>query len=104
MTVWPGGLVTRTTPQGAIDNWEQRAVNTSMMLMCAEGGSVTLVGEAPERLHVSVELLNDADPAVLVKLNDRGDIMFTLANAVLWYRRVGLVDGDSRVVEFERTA
>jgi hypothetical protein len=64
---------------------------------------VELVGEAPERIHVSVELLNNADPS-LVKLNDRGDIMFSLTNTVLWYRRVGLVDGDSRVVEFERVA
>jgi hypothetical protein len=62
-----------------------------------------LVGEAPQRIRISVELLNTADPA-LVKLNDRGDIMFSLTNAVLWYRRVGPVDGDARVIEFERTA
>lgn len=66
-------------------------------------GSVELVGEAPERIRVSVELLNNANPA-LMKLNDRGDIMFSLTNAVLWYRRVGIVDGDPRVVEFERVA
>ncbi|MEU7904120.1 hypothetical protein [Actinoplanes sp. NPDC049118] len=65
---------------------------------------VELLGEAPERLRIARELLDDADPAVLVKVNDRGDIMFTLTNAVLWYRRVGLVDGDHRVIEFERTA
>lgn len=68
-----------------------------------EDGSVALVGEAPERIRVSCELLDSADPAV-VKLDDRGDIMFALSNAVLWYRRVGAVDGDDRVIEFERVA
>ncbi len=75
----------------------------ALELQRGDDGSVSLVGEAPGRIHVSVELLNVADPS-LVKLNDRGDVMFLLANATLWYRRVGLVDGDSRVVEFERTA
>lgn len=68
-----------------------------------EDGSSTLVGDAPVRIRVSVELLNSADPA-LVRLDDRGDVMFTLTNAVLWYRRVGPVDGDARVIEFERVA
>lgn len=68
-----------------------------------EDGSSTLVGDAPGLIRVSVELLNDADPAV-VRLDDRGDVMFTLTNAVLWYRRVGPVDGDARVIEFERVA
>ncbi len=66
-------------------------------------GSVSLVGYAPERIRVAVELLNNADPT-LIKLNDRGDIMFNLTNAVLWYRRVGIADGDPRVIEFERVA
>ena len=68
----------------------------------ANDGSVVLVGEAPERIRITQELLDSADPA-LVKLNDRGDIMFNLSNAALWYRRVGLVD-DGRAVEFERVA
>jgi len=66
-------------------------------------GTVSLVGEAPERMRVTRELLDEADP-VLVTVNDRGDVMFSLTNAVLWYRRVGLVDGDDRVIEFERVA
>lgn len=59
---------------------------------------VELVGDAPERIRISNELLDQADPA-LVKLDDRGDVMFTLTNAVLWYRRVELGGG---WVEFER--
>jgi hypothetical protein len=59
-----------------------------------------LVGEAPQRIRISTELLDKADPA-LVKLDDQGDVMFTLTNAVLWYRRVELGDG---WVEFERVA
>jgi hypothetical protein len=65
--------------------------------------AVELVGEAPERIRISRELLDSAGP-VLVKLNDRGDVMFNLSNAVLWYRRLGLVDGDDRVAEYERVA
>lgn len=66
-------------------------------------GSVELVGEVPERIHVSTELLDSADPAV-VTLDAQGDVMFTLTNAVLWYRRIGPVDGDPRVIQFERVA
>jgi hypothetical protein len=77
-------------------------VSYELSVRRADDGSVLLVGEAPERIRVSTELLNDADPT-LVKLNDRGDIMFNLSNAVLWYRRVGLLDG-GRAVEFERVA
>jgi hypothetical protein len=78
-------------------------VTYSLELQTGKDGSTSLVGEAPQRIHVSAELLDSADPS-LVTLNDRGDVMFTLANAVLWYRRVGLVDGDPRVIEFERVA
>jgi hypothetical protein len=77
-------------------------VSYELTVRRADDGSVLLVGEAPERIRVSTELLNSADPT-LVKLNDRGDIMFNLSNAVLWYRRVGLLDG-GRAVEFERVA
>jgi hypothetical protein len=77
-------------------------VSYELTVTRADDGSVSLVGEAPERIRVSTELLNSADPT-LVNLNDRGDIMFNLSNAVLWYRRVGLVDG-GRAVEFERVA
>lgn len=66
-------------------------------------GSVELVGDAPERIHVSQELIDRANPAVLA-LDPQGDVMFSLTNAVLWYRRVGPVDGDVRVIEFERVA
>jgi hypothetical protein len=59
-----------------------------------------LVGEAPQRIRISQELLDRADPALL-KLDDQGDVMFTLTNTVLWYRRVELGDG---WVEFERVA
>ena len=59
-----------------------------------------LVGEAPQRIRISQELLANADDAVL-KLDDQGDVMFSLTNAVLWYRRVELGDG---WVEFERVA
>jgi len=78
-------------------------VSYDLVVQRADDGSVSLVGEAPGRIHVSVELLNSADPS-LVKINDRGDVMFSLTNAVLWYRRVGLVDGDARCIEFERVA
>lgn len=64
-------------------------------------GSVELVGEAPSRIRVSQELLDGANPAV-VSLDAQGDVMFTLTDTVLWYRRVGPVDGDARVIEFER--
>jgi hypothetical protein len=77
-------------------------VSYELTVRRADDGSVLLVGEAPERIRVSTELLNSADPT-LVKLNDRGDIMFNLSNAVLWYRRAGLLDG-GRAVEFERVA
>jgi hypothetical protein len=59
-----------------------------------------LVGDAPERIRISTELLDQADPSLL-KLDDQGDVMFTLTNAVLWYRRVEECDG---YVEFERVA
>jgi hypothetical protein len=65
-------------------------------------GSCTLHGETPERIRVSQELLDAVDPAV-VSLDAQGDVMFTLTNAVLWYRRIGPVD-DGRYVEFERVA
>jgi hypothetical protein len=77
-------------------------VSYELSVVKAEDGSVSLVGEAPERIRIGRELLDEANPE-LVKLNDRGDVMFNLANAVLWYRRVGLVD-DGRAVEFERVA
>lgn len=64
---------------------------------------VELIGEAPDRIRISRELLDDAEPAV-VTLDDKGGVMFTLTNAVLWYRQVGPVDGDDRVLEFERVA
>lgn len=59
-----------------------------------------LVGDAPDRIRISNELLDKADPALL-KLDDQGDVMFTLTSTVLWYRRVELGDG---YVEFERVA
>lgn len=74
-----------------------------LVLRTHADGSVELVGEAPERIRVSQELLDSADPAKVV-LDAQGDVMFTLTNAVLWYRRVGPVDGDARVIEFERVA
>jgi hypothetical protein len=74
-----------------------------MVLQRDADGAVSLVGEAPQRMRVTRELIDEADSA-FVTLNDRGDVMLTLSNAVLWYRRVGLVDGDDRVVEFERVA
>jgi hypothetical protein len=80
----------------------ERAVSYALEFRETPAG-VELVGEAPERIHVTAELLNNSKPE-LVNLNDRGDVMFTLTNTVLWYRRVGLVDGDPRVVEFERVA
>lgn len=67
-----------------------------------EDGSVKLAGDAPDRIRMSQELLGNADPAI-VHLDPRGDVMFTLTNAVLWYRRVGPVD-DGLYVEFERVA
>ncbi|NMO52017.1 hypothetical protein HH310_12520 [Actinoplanes sp. TBRC 11911] len=72
-----------------------------MVLQRHENGTVSLVGEAPQRMRVARELLDEADSA-FVTLNDSGDIMLTLTNAVLWYRRVGPVDGDPRQIEFER--
>jgi hypothetical protein len=74
-----------------------------LVLRKHDDGSVELVGEALERIRISRELLDSAD-SVMVKLNDRGDVMFSLSNAVLWYRRLGLVDGDERVAEYERVA
>lgn len=65
-------------------------------------GSCSLVGEAPERIRVTQELLDAADPAV-VTLDPQGDVMFTLTNAVLWYRCVG-PDDSGLYVEFERVA
>lgn len=68
-----------------------------------EDGSVELVGDAPGLIRISRELLEAADPAVLA-LDAEGDVTFTLANAVLQYRRAGQVDADARVIEFERIA
>jgi hypothetical protein len=78
-------------------------VSYELVVQRAEDGSFSLVGDAPGLIRISVELLNSADPT-LVKLNDRGDVMFSLTNAVLWYRRVGQIDADARVIEFERVA
>ena len=66
-------------------------------------GTVTLLGEAPQRMRVARELLEQADPAVLT-VNELGDIILTLNDGLLWYRRVGPVDGDDSVIEFERIA
>lgn len=63
-------------------------------------GSLELLGDAPPRIRISGDLLDQADPAVL-SVDGDGGLMFTLANAALWYRRVGPV-GDA--VEFERVA
>lgn len=65
-------------------------------------GSVELVGEALERIRITQELLDAADPAVLVVHGD-GGVTFTLANATLRYRCVGPAE-TGLSVEFERVA
>lgn len=74
-----------------------------MVLQRNADGTVTLLGEAPQRMRVARELLEQADPAVLT-VNELGDIMLVLNDGLLWYRRVGPVDGDDAVIEFERIA
>lgn len=66
-------------------------------------GSIELAADAPARIHITQELLDCARPEVL-KVGPNGDVLFTLTNAVLWYRRIGPVGGDPRMVEFERVA
>lgn len=74
----------------------------SCMLSVARAvdGSVVLVGEAPECIRITQELLDSADAALMRPLGNDG-VMFTLANATLIYQRVELGDGWA---EFERVA
>jgi hypothetical protein len=63
-----------------------------------DDGTFVLVGDAPDRLHLSREYLDCTNPAV-EQVDDQGGLTFTLTNATLRYRRVAVHDLH---IEFER--